>query len=489
MTQKAIEQLKAKKLCYHCVGEDYLSTEIKAKGKRLKCSYCNKTTKVYRIGDIAERIDTAFSQHYTRTSDQPNDWQYSLLCDKELDYEWERDGEPVVYAIMNAAYIPETAAEDIQRILEDQYYDFDTVAMGDETEFSTDSYYEEIGASDHAWQEEWHWFEKILKTKARFFSRPATEHLASVFRGIEHIRTQDGRPLIINVGPGTPLEAVYRARVFQSDDKLKIAIGRPDLHLGPPPALLACAGRMNAPGISVFYGTNDPNVAIAEVRPPVGSQVAIARFEIVRSLRLLDLTALSIASSKGSIFDPQLASRLEHALFLRSLSQRITKPVMPDDEVFDYLPTQAIADFLATEAEVPLDGIIFPSVQAAGNALNIVLFHKAARVEMLSIPHGTEISARTGQMGEEGWEVEYSVIEEVPPPVKPPEEKAKRSYRLNFSAFIAAEEQEVEDYDDRKVSLRIVLDSVRVHIVRRVQFDTEDHRVWRHRWEKIKLDF
>jgi hypothetical protein len=189
------------------------------------------------------------------------------------------------------------------------------------------------------------------------------------------------------------------ARVFQADKKLEEAIGRPDLHLGPPPAIVASAGRMNARGISVFYGANDPNVVIAEVRPPVGSQVAVARFEIVRPLRLLDLTALNEVRIKGSIFDPQFADRLEHAMFLRSLCQRITKPVMPDDEAFDYLPTQAVADFLATEAKIPLDGIIFPSVQAAGNALNIVLFHKAARVEMIDIPHGTEISSRTGRMG------------------------------------------------------------------------------------------
>jgi hypothetical protein len=71
---------------------------------------------------------------------------------------------------------------------------------------------------------------------------------------------------------------------------------RPDRHLGSPPSGAAAAGRMNARGISVFYGANDPRVALAEVRPPVGSRVAVARFEIIRPLRLLDLTALSDAT-------------------------------------------------------------------------------------------------------------------------------------------------------------------------------------------------
>lgn len=57
---------------------------------------------------------------------------------------------------------------------------------------------------------------------------------------------------------------------------------------------------------------------------------------------------------------------------------------MPDDELFEYLATQAVAGFLATEASVPIDGIIFPSVQAAGDALNVVRFHKAAHIEALT---------------------------------------------------------------------------------------------------------
>jgi hypothetical protein len=213
MTQETIEQLKGKKLCYHCIGEAYLSAEIKAEGNRLKCSYCARTSKAYRIGEIADRIEAAFDRHYTLTSDQPDSWQYSLLRDKESDYEWERDGEPAVDAIMNAANIPEAAAKDIQCILEDQYYDFDIAKAGEETRFCEGSYYEEMGASGQAWQEEWHGFEKSLKTKARFFSRTAAGHLASVFNGIEAMRTRDGRPLIVDVGPGTLFEAIYRARL------------------------------------------------------------------------------------------------------------------------------------------------------------------------------------------------------------------------------------------------------------------------------------
>lgn len=481
-----IDELKAKRLCHQCVGEEYLGAEVRRKGKRGKCSYCGRNLRSYTIEDIAERVETAFEQHFRRTSDQPNSWQQSLLSDRESTYDWERDGEEVVSAIENAAKIPEHAAQDIQAILDDEHGDFDAAAMGEETEFCSGSYYEEKGPSDHGWQEEWRYFESSLKTEARFFSRSAAAHLASIFNGIDEMSTTDGRPLVVNAGPQTALPAVFRARVFQSDEKLLDALCRPDRHLGSPPAVLAVAGRMNARGISVFYGATDPGVAIAEVRPPVGSQVAVGRFDVIRSLRLLDLTALSAVTEDGSIFDPGWAARLDRATFLRSLSQHITRPVMPDDEAFEYLPTQAIADFLATENAPLLDGIVFPSVQA-GNGLNVVLFHKAARVEAMKIPEGTEIEAQTGSTSDEGWEVDYSVSEMILPE-EPPKKKDEEGHLFDPFEF-ADGAWRTHDADLRDATLRIDLESVKVHVVRSVQFQCDAHDVRRHRWVKRDAKF
>jgi hypothetical protein len=485
-----VDALKTKRMCFACGGEQYLSSEIRAKGKRAKCSYCGKTRRSYSVGELAERIEIAFEQHYVRTSDQPNDFQSMLLRDRESSYEWDRDGEPVTDAIMNAADIPQETAEDIQKILQDKHDDFERAQIGEETEFAEDSHYEEKGASDEFWQEEWRSFENTLKTEARFFSRTAAKHLSSIFDGIDELLTRDGHPLVVDAGPGTDFHTLYRARVFQSDDKLEAALCRPDTQLGSPPPLLAAAGRMNARGISVFYGANDQKTAIAEVRPPVGSQVAVAQFEIIRELRLLDLTALSDVRVTGSIFDFGLAGRMERAVFLRSLSRRITRPVMPDDEPFEYLATQAVADFLATESSVPIDGIIFPSVQAAGDVLNVVLFHKAACIEAMDIPKGTEISSRTGHWEEDGWEEEYTVSEETPPVPKETDKKEPDKPEWpDLAAITEAMPLEPPDFDSRAPSLRIVPDTIKVHRVRRVEFETDQFDVRRHRWEKRDFDF
>jgi hypothetical protein len=326
---------------------------------------------------------------------------------------------------------------------------------------------------------DWRRFENSLKTEARFFSRTVANRLTSIFDGIDKLQTCDGRPLVVDAGPGTDFHTLYRARVFQSDDKLEIALGRPDIHLGPPLAPLAAAGRMNARGISVFYAASNQRAAIAELRPPVASRIAVARFEIIRKLRLLDLTALRDNSVTSSIADFGLAGRKESAVFLRSLSERITRPVMPDDEPLEYLATQAIADFLATEASASIDGIIFPSAQAAGDACNAVLFHKAARVQAMNVPEGTEVSVSTGRWTEDGWVDDYEVVEKI----SPLHENEHATGSLGFGAIAEAMPPEPQDSGWRCSSLRIVPESIEVHRVKHVEIATDQFTVKRHRRE------
>ena len=166
---------------------------------------------------------------------------------------------------------------------------------------------------------------------------------------------------------------------------------------------------MNAHGVSVFYGADDPKVALAEVRPPIGSKGPSHASLLSGRSRLLDLTALNRLAIPGSIFDPIFCDHLERAAFLKSLSDQMTKPVMPDDEALEYLATQAVADYLATETLI--DGIIFPSVQAAGEARNVALFYKAALVDPLDLPPEIDVRVFAGANVWEGWEFDPTVWE------------------------------------------------------------------------------
>jgi hypothetical protein len=152
-----------------------------------------------------------------------------------------------------------------------------------------------------------------------------------------------------------------------------------------------------------------------------------------------------------------------------------------DAEPLEYLATQTIADFLATDASIPIDGIIFPSVQTARDALNVVLFHKAARVEAINVPDGTEIITSTGRWAEDGWREDYEVLEKAPPSRREVERKPGSP---DAAAMAEATPLDAWDLDRRDTSLRVVSESVEVHRVNRVELATDQFRVERRRREK-----
>ena len=455
-----------KYLCSACVDEEFLKAEIEREGKVKTCSYCACKGSAYSLADIAERIEQVMEEHFERTPEVSDDWPFNE----------DREGEPVEYVISDLAGIEEGVAGDIQAILESKHAIYDKDHWGEECEFHSDSHYQESDVNDRGWWLQWEHFKRSLQEEARFFNREAAEHLEALFEGIDALKTWRNRPMITMAGPGTKLRALYRARVFQSEPPLTEALRWPERHLGPPPAAIAGAGRMNPRGISVFYGATAEAIAIAEVRPPVGSQVLVGKFSIIRKLRLLDLTALKLVSETGSLFDPEFSRRLERAKFLRSLSEHMTRPVMPDDEATDYLPTQAIADFLSTGSELKLDGILFPSVQAESQGKNVVLFHKAARVKDRKLPLGTEVEVHTRTETSDGHEPEFVVWERTP----------KSAPKVDLEFIFHRGGMLDLDREARQASLELDINSLRVHSVKRVRFRTESLPVSRH---QIDEDF
>ena len=467
-------EVKDRRLCSGCIGETFLRAEIEKEGESGTCHYCGKSGVTTSIDEMADRIETAFEQHYQRTATEPSPMEYAMI--EEGDYDWCRQGEPVVYAIGSAAEIDEAPAEDIRRVLEDRHGDFERDQMGDEGPFDEESQYVEKEADDIELQEDWRYFENSLKTEARFFNGPAEAILQKVFERLADHRVHDGKSIIVKAGPGTDMPALFRARTFQSMTKLEEALKSPDKEIGSPPVGSAIAGRMNARGISVFYGATNASVAIGEVRPSVGSRVVVGQFELLRKLRLLDVNALRSVYVEGSVFDAGYIRQLERARFLGRLSNRITMPVMPDDEPLDYLVTQTIADYLANKSDAAVDGILYPSVQGSEDGVNVVLFHKAARVAAIEIPEGAEIDVQSSYHTDEGVEEDYSVWERVPPKL-PETSPTKTDDFPDLTAFIVTPRP--YDNDLREPTLRLELKSLTVHNVTAAKFETYPHTVHR----------
>ncbi|MGD0813512.1 MAG: RES family NAD+ phosphorylase [Verrucomicrobiota bacterium] len=462
-----------KRICARCVDEPFLKALIGAAGVEAYCSYCEAESRTITIEELADHVETAFDHHYERTPTEPEGLEAAMLSENEGSYSWKRHGEQVLWAIANAAGIKEEAAGDVVSVLEERHSDHESAKMGEECPFDKNSYYAEKNPGCDEFSAKWSEFENGLKTEARFFSRSAQVTLDEIFADLPNLRTSKASPAVMSVGPEAEIKSLYRARVFAAEDeKLEEALKYPWEHLGPPPMLAATAGRMNARGISVFYGAIESATALAEVRPPVGSKVAIAKFTIERSLKLLDVEALKSVAITGSIFDPGFMGLIQRANFLEILSGRISRPVMPNEEAFEYLATQAVADYLATEAK--LDGIIFPSVQVGHASSNVVLFHHSSRVTEVELPKGTDLTAILEQHDSDGVSPDYHVWEVVPrtPATAAPSEPDPFNLDLTPVNY--------ELFDPRIPSLKIDFASVTVHHIKAVNFNADEYPVKRY---------
>jgi hypothetical protein len=156
--------------------------------------------------------------------------------------------------------------------------------------------------------------------------------------------------------------------------------------LGPPPEHLRKAGRLNPSGIQAFYAAFDAETCVAELRPSVGGAVAAAQFEIVDPITVLDTTRFLEGPGAVNVFAPLAVDRWRQFRFMQLFMQEIAKPVLPGAEHLEYLPTQAVAEFLNKRfvftfagAERTIDAIIFRSAQNPAGK-NIVVLGDAAVV-------------------------------------------------------------------------------------------------------------
>jgi hypothetical protein len=244
------------------------------------------------------------------------------------------------------------------------------------------------------WLERWSSFERRLRHEARFFD-PAAAFLADAFGALDlgqisHPGMSSGAVRVLS--PHEDQSLLFRARSANSAGDARKLLKAPELELGPPRCEIAKAGRMHPAGVPVFYGAFSLDVALAEIRPPVGGLVVVGEFVPTRNLRLLDLNKITSIVCAPSILSDAYDQECDMVSFLTELERRVSEPLQPQDTVLGYLATQAVAEYLSSCYK--LDGIIYCSSQIGALKLqrrardsnphtrcNVVLFRSASGVQ------------------------------------------------------------------------------------------------------------
>ena len=307
------DDLGARRICHFCVQDCILATGVLQQGTCALCFYCTVVRESLPLQHLAERVHEILQEHFNVTRHEPSDLESAMIRHGLIDF-WERPGESVDAIIAEIADVDDAIANDVGTLL-CQRYDQD----GSDPLYGRDVRYLEREADATCFRNAW---ADLARSK---------EVLNTILSGLSTDRAfpQDTK-VIREIGPNDEDRFVWRARVAQSHAEIEAIMKAPVRELGPPPAQNAPPGRMNERGCPVLYGAFDEHTCVAEVRAPVGSHVAVAKFELLRPVLLLDLDALADVYVVGvSHFDPDYSMLQARAEFLRSLVRDISRPVMP----------------------------------------------------------------------------------------------------------------------------------------------------------------
>lgn len=130
--------------------------------------------------------------------------------------------------------------------------------------------------------------------------------------------------------------------------------------IGPAPVEKSGHSRMSPAGISYLYLGDKPETCIAEIRPRVGSNVWLGKFELIKNMKIVDLSLVPNIEV-GSIFDPGYEHDMYWArTFMDNFTYEISRPYDKEEFVLDYVPTQLLSEFFRSQG---FEGIKFASSQ------------------------------------------------------------------------------------------------------------------------------
>ena len=430
-----------------------------------------------RLGDLADRIHAVLEDDFVLSSADDNRYVDSSASGGR----WEPSGDPVEFVIAEIAGLEPEIADDLRELLSRRHA-YVAIKDSEEDPYGVEAHYTAKGPADWEFRETWSEFCREIRSRSRFFSAIAEEALNSIFGDLDAHQTSSGRPVVLEISPTDEERFFWRARKAQSIEGLKAILKSTSSEMGPPPSRFATGGRMNASGIPVFYGAFDADTCLTEVRAPVGSHVVVAKFELLRPVRLLDFDALAEVYVPGSHFDPGYRKRQGRGAFLSHLVREVSLPVMPQDEAREHLPTQVVAEFLANRTTFRLDGIVFRSTQTGQVGRNVVLFNRACGVLRSAMPDVVEIKVFTPCVHADDEEDDLgfiSVLKSVPPDSAGDETVSPvptGSAIFEAAAFSAPQsddsEREASDdpASDEEPTLRLDDSSVVVRKIRGVQY-------------------
>ncbi|OXS19859.1 hypothetical protein CGU37_22330 [Pseudomonas fluorescens] len=361
-------------VCFGCVGDRYLQARIKKTGVSVECSICGKKRKSIDLEVLVDEISRILEQNI-KVGEEERIWDQ----DRDRVSHYEQKGDTLDF------YIGEVLQLDNVAPLVERVQDKLLSIFPEDAGFFDSELFQRKKLAPLSAERSWNEFRTGVMHKSRFFNLEAKTFLRWLFKGLEDFKAiGKHKNEVIRVLDPSDNHIIFRARDCTLPKDRSDVLSDPINQLGTPPKEFASDGRMSPRGVPVFYGAlGTRETCIAELRPPAGGVVISGEFKLTKFVRVLDFKALEDAYEQKalSFFDPEYRRKIERRQFLKGFHSIISQPVVPKQE-HEYLQTQVIAEYLATQHFPRIDGVIFSSAQHEGG-LNLVLFSHVLSTEPL----------------------------------------------------------------------------------------------------------
>lgn len=208
----------------------------------------------------------------------------------------------------------------------------------------------------------WEDFSEHTKHKARYFEHESYNF--SVTKALEKFKDFFDDMTINSEAK------IYRARRIKSEKEITGKHLNTSDELGKAPTAYVKNNRFSPIGISYGYFAFDKDTALKEIRAQKHEKVAIGKFQLNKSIKLIDLKKTSIEKYLNPFldtFDFKFYCTLD---LIKIFTNNISKPIKEEDSQLEYVPTQIISEYIWS---IGYDGFIFDSSQKESGE-NIVIF-------------------------------------------------------------------------------------------------------------------
>ncbi len=312
-------------VCPDCIADDGLRRFVANHAPIQRCDFCGGPgPHGLTLGVLFDYMGDRIGTEYDRAIDE--------LFYGEGDETWESGGATVYDASDLLSELDEPLANDeLREAFVDAFPD-DRISRH---AFRL-AYHEQLAYG-------WETFARFVKEQSRFlFLRTGGQQEGDVelippAQLLEELgKALENGDLIRILQPGE--RQLYRARQHGPEHTLATPA-----ELGSPPRERSGANRMSPAGIPMFYGSEDAETALAELRlEPAPRLVTVATWTTARRLRYLDLVDVDVPS----LFDVVGKRQRPWRLFLTGFAADVSQPASPGGAAVDYVPTQVFTEYV-----------------------------------------------------------------------------------------------------------------------------------------------